>query len=280
MGPSRFRPLLAALLLLAAPASRADVQIVSDVWVEGAAQPGLVGTTGGQTTRRTIKTFYKGNRVRTDTSGMVLIYDAAADRLFALDPARKTYTVNPVRAARGRMEPWMAMMKIETRGNVRPGGATQTIAGLPARNYRIFLVQRMRLTEQGAARQGLPPGPVLTMRMEGEQWASQAVDVPPRVQRMMTTSVLRSLGPTAGPLQDKMATIRGVPLSSRVTMTITPARPVSGDLPAPLVTTTTIQTRSVVRKTLPAALFAVPAGYRKVEPAAGGEMPGFPVPPG
>jgi hypothetical protein len=266
-------PVCAAALLLAAQTARADMKIVSEMTVQG--QPGA--QRGGQPQRQTVRAFYKGDKVRTEAAGTILIYDAAADKLLQLDPARKTYTVNALQKMAAQMQPLMARMKFDVTGSVRPGGATRTIVGLPARNYRVAMNLRMSMPAAGAgAPQGMPAGPLLTMKLEGEQWASEAVKVPVRVQRMMTTSLMRPMGammPGMKPLLDKMAAVKGLPLSSRMTMTMTMGQAMGGAAPRNNTMTAVTEVRSIDRKTvLPAALFAIPAGYRKVEPGPG--MPG------
>lgn len=270
------------LLLLAGPAAttaRADAKIVAEITVKGQpTAPGMGAAPGAAPTRQTVTTYYKGNRVRTDGNGTIMLYDAAADTLLMLDPARKTYTVNAMQKMGQQAQPYLAMMKIDTEGSVRPGGATRNIAGLPARNYRIAMNMRMSMKRQASAAAGqMPSGPLMTMRLEGEQWASTSLKIPARAQRMMSSAMLRNMQtimPGMKPLMDKMATIQGAPLSSRMTMTMTPARNMPGAPQKPMVMTTITEVRSVSQQTLPAALFAVPAGYRKVEPTAGMGTPG------
>lgn len=274
-------PVGAAALLLAAQTARADMKIVSEMTVQG--QPGA--QQGGQPQRQTVRTYYKGDKVRTEIPGTVMIYDAAADKLIQLDPARKTYTVNALQKMAAQMQPFMARMKFDATGSVRPGGATRTIAGLPARNYRVAMNLRMSMRAPAAgtgAPTGMPAGPLLTMKIEGEQWASEAVKVPVRVQRMMTTALMRPMGammPGMKSLLEKMAAVKGLPLSSRMTMTMTPGQAMAGAAPRGNTMTAVTEVRSVDRKAvLPAALFAIPAGYRKVEPGPGmsGGMGGIP----
>jgi hypothetical protein len=215
------------------------------------------------------------------------LYDAATDTTTILNPADKTYTVNASKKRVDQVKPFLSMFKVSVDGGVTPGAATKTIAGLPARNYRVNLQMKMGMS--GNAPAGAPAGTLFSMKMAGEQWASSAVSLPARVQTQMTTSGLRALGgmmPGMEKMADRMTAIKGLPLSSRMTITMTTppgmgAAMMGGGGPAggkagPIVITTITDTRSVSRKPLPDSLFTVPAGYREVQPNVPGRdgMPG------
>jgi len=291
----------------AASIARADVTITSLLTMTAPRQmPGRPargsGGSGSETTRQTVTAYYKGNKVRTQSSvGSVTLYDAATDTTTVLNPADKTYTVNASKKMVEQVKPFLSMFKVSVGGGVTPGTASKTIAGLPARNYRINLQMKMGVDPQsaigrgglapgapGTSAAGTPPATLFRMKMAGEQWASSAVSLPARVQTQMTTSALRALGgmmPGMEKMAGRMTAVKGLPLSSRMTITMTTpqgigAAMMGGGGPAgaksgPIVITTVTDTKSVSRKPLPDSLFTIPAGYREVQPAAPG-MGGMP----
>lgn len=281
------------LAVLGAPV-RADVTLTSMVTMNAPKQrpgrpPGNGGGSGSQTTRQTVTAYYKGDKVRTQTSGgAVVLFDAATDTTTVLKPADKTYTVNAGKKMVDQVKPFLAMFRVSVDGGVTPGAATKTIAGLPARNYRVNLQMKMGMGAQaGGGAAGAPTGTLFSMKMAGEQWASSAVILPARVQAQMTTSGLRALGgmmPGMEKMAGRMTAVKGLPLSSRMTITLITPQGMgammgggpSGGKSGPIVITTITDTKSVSRKPLPDSLFSVPAGYREVQPAVPGRggMPG------
>ncbi len=284
---------LAAFSAAASAGRAADVTITSTLTMTAPKQmPGQPGRGGfgRETTRQTVTACYKGDRVRTQTSaGSVVLYDAATDTTTTLNPANKTYTVNASKKMLDQVKPFLSMFQVSVTGGVTPGAATKTIAGLPARNYRVNLQMKMGMSGSApGAGGGTPAGTLFSMKMAGEQWASSAVSLPARVQTQMTTSGLRALGgrmPGMEKMAGKMTVVKGLPLSSRMTITmITPqgmgavmgGGGPSGGKSGPIVITTITDTKSVSRKPLPDSLFSVPAGYREVQPSTPGRggMPG------
>ena len=168
----------------------------------------------------------RGNKVRTQSSvGSVTLYDAATDTTTVLNPADKTYTVNAGKKMVEQVKPFLSMFKISVDGGVTPGAATKTIAGLPSRSYRVNLQMKMGMAAQaGGGSAATPAGTLFSMKMAGEQWASSAVSLPTRVQTQMATSGLRALGgmmPGMEKMAGKMTAVKGLPLSSRMTITMT-----------------------------------------------------------
>ncbi len=281
-----------SLAVLGALPVRADVTITSALTTNAPKQmPGRPGGggSGNQTTHQTVTAYYKGDKVRTQTSGgAVVLYDAATDATTILNPADKTYTLNASKKMLDQVKPFLSMFKVSVDGGVTPGAATKTIAGLPARNYRVNLQMKMGMS--GSAPAGAPAGTLISMKMAGEQWASSAVSLPTRVQTQMTTSGLRALGgmmPGMEKMAGKMTAVKGLPLSSRMTITMTTPQglggammgggaPARGGKTGPIVITTVTDTQSVSRKPLPDSLFSVPAGYREVQPNVSGRggLPG------
>jgi len=281
----------------AASIARADVTITSTLIMTAPRQmlgrPARAGGgSGSETTRQTVTAYYKGDKVRTQMSdGTVMLYDAATDMTTLLNPADKTYTLNATKKMADQVKPFLSMLKISVDGGVTPGAATKTIAGLPARNYRVNMRMKMGMAARagGGGAAAVPTGTLVSMKMVGEQWASSAVSLPTRVQTQMTTSGMRVLGgmmPGMEKMAGKMTAIKGLPLSNRMTITMTTppgmgAAMRGGGAPAggksgPIVITTVTDTKSVSRKPLPDSLFSVPAGYREVQPTSPGGMGGMP----
>ncbi len=258
-----------AALLLVACAARADVKIVSEVNVTGL--PPQAQAQVKQTFPQTVMTYYKGDMTRTELAGSVVLYDCLGDKLYTLDPAKKTYTIASVQEMMEKAGPLMAMMKFDTTADVKEGGASKTIAGKPAKNF--LFTANIALSMEGT-----PAGMLPTTKIVGEQWVTNAVALPANCQRMMAASLARSAGPMLGgmkPLIEKMATMKGAPLSSKVTVTITAAQPLPGLPTDPIVTTTEV--KAISEEALDDALFKIPADYKKVEPTPAPPGPGTSV---
>jgi hypothetical protein len=261
---------LAVASAVGAPA-RADVKIVSEVNVSGLPAAAAAQMKGAFP--QTVTVYYKGEKMRTETAGSpaVTIYDCTADKLYTLDTAKKTYTVASVKGMLDAANPMMAMMKFDTTANVKPGGASKVIAGQPAKNYTYMATIKMGMEGASPDMAGMFP----TMTMRGEQWTTDAITLPANCQRMMASSFARTAGPMLKgmkPLIDQMATIKGAPLSSRMTMTLASKQPLPGLPTEPIVTTN--ETKSISQATLDDALFTVPAGYKEVRAAAPAARPG------
>lgn len=256
------------------PAARADVAIVQKVTVSGipkemveAAAPGAPDPTKPQT----IKTFVKGDRVRTETGPAITIFDAAAEQLYVLNPANKQYTVMPIKhlleSTAGN--PMMAMLKFDTVADLKETADTKAIGGKPARKYAYTATIKMGLQGNEQMSSLLP-----TVTLEGEQWVSEGLAAPAAYQRMNAVTGLGAiremLGKGAAPLIDKLGSLKGFPVASRDTTTFKfsdPNSPLAAQVPKePLVKTTELV--SVDEKDLDAALFQIPADYKKVEAPA------------
>lgn len=265
-----------ALLLGAAPAARADVTIVSEINATGlpAAMP-----QSAQKFPQTVTTFYKGDSVRTEVGGVVTIQDAAADKLYTLDPVKKTYTETSLAKLMDQVNPFLAMMKFDVKGDVKEGGETRTILGMPAKNYRIAMTMAMSMAAPGApdasGGQAAPSGPLMTMKLEGEHWTTEGLELRTNAQQMMASSALRLLGPMMQgmkPLTEKMNVIKGTPLSSKMTITLTTGQALAGAaLKEPMVITS--EAKSIGNDPLADTLFKVPADYKLREAAP--MMPGM-----
>lgn len=260
---SRFSGLVVALgaaAMVAVVPARADVKVVSRTSVSGgqaAARPGEKSIT-----------YYKGDRVRTESGQQVTIYDCAADRLYTLNPASKTYHVSSMKNVVTQTNPMMAMVDMKSVVTLKPGGKTKIISGKTARNYVWKAVITMSIKK--GANTGAPPGapiPTLpTLILDGEQWTTEAVKLSARCTRLNSAALMGGGGMPAGlkPLVEKLASVKGLPLQSRMTQTMKPAKPNPGAGPPPRQMVIKSELVSLSEATLPASLFAVPAGYKQV----------------
>lgn len=245
-------------------AAWADVKLVSEVKVAGIpAEAQGAGVGMPQSTSTTA--YYKGDKVRTEVkNGPVTIFDAATDKFYTLDPAKKTYTVvgagemmNPAAS-----NPMLAMLKFEATADVKDGGATKTLAGKEAKNYLVTSTVNMSM-------EGAPPGLLPTMKISSEVWTTESIAVPPGYTKMAATAATRAVGPMAKgmkPLTDKLASLKGMPLLTKQTMTFISEQALPGLPKEPIVTTTEVL--SISEDELPDSLFAIPADFKKIDPAA------------
>lgn len=161
---------LLAVMGSAALAARADLVIVSQVTVSGAANPELragrapdtaVSDTpapGANPTVYTLKTYYKGKLARYEMpDGTATIYDGAKGRVYTLDPQQKTYRVVAMKDALSLPAPILAQMPIKTNFDIQltltKTDATKTLAGKDAERYEIIGAAKPHF-EAPAARQG------------------------------------------------------------------------------------------------------------------------------
>lgn len=269
-------------------AARADVKVVSQTTVSGATpQMAAKMPAGGQT----VTTYYKGSKTRTEAgSGAtrqagITIYDSQANTVTTINPAQKTYTVTSLSAL--AMNPMMAALDIKTTATMKPGGKTQTILGKPSKNYlwQATITMGMKPNANpgggGAAGAGkMPTGPLFIMKMNGEQWTTEAVKLPSVGGKALLPGLMSGparMMPGLAPLLNKLSGMKGLPLSSTVTQTFTQGAAMAGmggagagQIPKePFVTRT--QVMSISEAPLPDSLFAPPAGFRKVE----NKMPGI-----
>lgn len=274
-----FYSLLSAVLLAAAQAipASADVKIVSEVTMKGlpeqakTMQPGIDKPV-------TTMTLYKGDKQRTEAGGTITIYDCAADKLYTLDTTKKTYTVSSVGNALNAVadNPFLAMMKFETKAFVKPGTERKTIAGKAAKSYIYTAILKMSMEGGDPSISAMMP----TITMKGIQWTTDAVTLPANCAKMLQSQFARRVPPFLAsgmkPLMDQMATIKGTPLSNQVTVSFIVSA-AAGGLPGmpkePIITTTEV--KSVSEEPLDESLFTVPADYTLVEAA----QPGTPAPP-
>ena len=262
-----YLPILPALaaVFFAGTAARADVKIVSELNVTGLPQ-----SQTRQKFPQSVTTFYKGDKSRTELGNKVTIYDAATDKLYTLDPANKTYTAMTPQEASQKGAGLLALLKVDVTADVKEGETIKTIAGKQARSQTFTATI-------GLGFEGSPTGSLARVKIEGEQWATDAVMLSAAAQRVAAAGFAQSLGPlvqNAKPLTDKLATLKGTPLSRRVVATVTSDQELPGLPDGPVVAT--LDARSVSEGPLDDALFAVPADYKLAEtpPPAAPALPG------
>jgi hypothetical protein len=256
----------ALTVTVAAPAAHADLKVVTTTTTSGGA---------GRSTTTTSTNYYKGGKFRSETKEAVILIDGSG-KIITLNPAKKTYS--EMSPAEMLNNPYMRMVDLKTSVNLKPGGKKKTIVGKVAKNYIYTATIQMSLSQaalnQMKGRGGAPSAPpkLPTIVMEGEQWVTESVQVPAKaVSNSM--SAMASL-PGMKNLMDKLASIKGLPLESRITMTFKGGPPNAQNM-KPQVTTSVAS--SLSEAPLSDALFKVPAGYTK---QAGMGMPGMPMPAG
>lgn len=267
----------AAVSLFAALAARADLTVVSATRRDGG--PARVNGSRQQSASALTQTtsYFKGNKLRTDSGSSITLTDLATGESIHLDRAKKTYYLSRASDAINAAIPFLDALEFSVEGEVAPGGQTKTIVGKEARNFTVALT--VSVTAKKDAALPLPQeagsGPLFTMTLQGEHWTTDAVDAaaagaPNAASRLMQSNPLfrnvKALG-------EKLAVIKGFGLESSMTMTMKSALPIPGmDGAKPLVVKT--QTLSLREDPLADDLFALPKGFKKVEPPAPGGLGG------
>jgi hypothetical protein len=239
---------LCGLPALARPTA-ADVKVVSNVTVTGSARPAA---------QRQVVTCVKGDVVRTETGGTVSLYNAREQSVTTIDTEKKTYKVVSLKQSPADAFGILSRVNFRATASMDAKPGMKTVAGKPARRYVGKAVLTMSL-------QGMPATAARQTTMEIEQWATEAIPLPATLAA--GNPLLRVAGPLKqmpgmAPLMKALAKVKGMPLSSRVT--VVSAGPDGSPMP-PVVTNTEVV--SVTEGSLPAALFRAPQGYRKLEAA-------------
>ena len=237
-----------ATVAATAPAAYADLTMVTK-------------TTSGSTTQ-TVTNYYKGTKFRSESKDYIILVDGKG-QILMLNPAKKTYMVLSL-----GNNPMLQMFDLSSSVDIKPGGKTKTILGKPTKNYLYTATIKMSLKkaalDQMKARgaQMRQPPQMPTIVLSGENWVTEAVNVP----RGAVANSLSGLSamPGMNAIMQKFATMKGVPLESKVTTTF------KGGPPSLKPQTTTTLASSLSESPLSDALFQVPAGYTKQEMTPGG----------
>ena len=123
-------------LVFLAASARADVKIVSEVTVTRQPDRGV-----GPAPAETVTTYYKGRFARVEVAGgPITLYNDDSDRVYTLDPAKKTYYVLPLKQVQeGQAVAGSEDSNLEVKVDLKsPDGAeTRTFAGLTAKEYDV-----------------------------------------------------------------------------------------------------------------------------------------------
>jgi hypothetical protein len=267
----RFRVMAAtAVVALSVTLARADVKIVSEVTIKGAPKAAQAQVSD----KPFITTvYYKASRQRTETDKGVTITDLDGDKFYTLDPVKKTYYVMSSKDIEkmAAENPMLAMIKVDTSTTVTPTAETKSIAGKMAKKYAYTTIMKMGM--EGADDSISAMLPIITIN--GEQWTTEEITLPVDYRKFAQSNFMRSMPPMMAKgikdMVDKMADIKGIPLSSIITVTVKPSEKAPPQAASafpkdPIVTTTEV--KSITEGPLDDALFTVPADYKEVKAPA------------
>lgn len=251
---------LVSFFLTAQPA-RADLKIVGTRTLTGLAELDAYAVPENFTY------YFKGDKFREDVANnrVYYIYDCANDRYYAIDRDAQEYAIMTLDEALSKRSGLLQQFKVEGKAAVEPGGSSMTISGKPAKNYILSMDIGLRYERTGTT--------VITVKMEGEQWATNTAQISPKCQRIVKAIYARGIfryNKLLEPLYPQVSKIKGVPLSYDMILTLTALSATEG------VVSGTIEAHSEVKtvstNTLPASLFEVPKGYRLVPRVRGNEF--------
>jgi hypothetical protein len=220
----------------------ADVKITAEVTVTGI---------GDGPKTETVTTCYKGKLIRTERESTVSIYDTVKQTVTTFRKSDKTYRVLDLKKQLGKLPSVMAKLSVSTTAAVQATDATATIAGMPCKKYTGQAVLKMSSAAQPSA--ALPTTNILI-----EQWMTE------NIKSVSGTDSYMPLEQFIGPLKiyggmepiiREFSKMKGMPLSSKVTMSVTGSQ----DARPPIVTTTKVT--AVSEAPLEDSLFQVPKGY-------------------
>ena len=272
-----YRATGAAILFGALSVSaHADLTVVSETTVSGIPEAAKAMAPGPDMSKpMTSTTYYKGDKTRTETAGSIILTSGDTAQITTLNPAAKTYSI----ASAAASNPFASMMSFSVTGSkVTKTAEKKTILGKSSDKYMLSIPLKMSMGEEDAATDGL-----LTMKIAGEEWTTDAVALPTGATSMSTGALGKMMmGPMAGGMKSmakQMAEIKGFPLLTVMTMTFvipegSPAAQAFGDGPPPKITLRA-EVKSIAETALDDSLFAVPADYKKIDaPMA---IPGIPA---
>jgi hypothetical protein len=236
---------------------------------------------GGKEGGATMKQFYKGNKVRTESASSVTIYDTTTDRSIVLDNENKTYYVSSVKRMQEMIKesPMGGMIdkvKMTVTGDVKPGGQTKTILGKPAQNYKYTFVMNMDMSGLASMipekeRKNMPKGGLSGIKttISGETWTTTAVSLANPSAFNKAAAAMQGAGGIGGggmeQIAAKMSQIKGFTLLATQKIGV-PDMPMgkNGKKPPSSAMTVRQEVISLKEDTLPDSLFAPPKGYKQV----------------
>lgn len=291
----RIKSLTTAVIAVAlsGPAS-ADWKIVSKLNVEG-----LLDRAGLRAAHsQDVTTYIKGERVAVVVEGgPVTLYDVPSGKVYVLNPTEKTYSVQTLKQRAGEGGPVGRMadhLKVDTKVDADKKDETRTMAGRAAQRYEISgrMTMSFNMGNPGGGMGGGPmgggpmgggrrpgrvdpgwpsgqgsPGAMKMPAVEfsGEMWVTASPATTKSKNKLASLPFAAAILPSSpmlAPLAERLNKTKGIPLSSRVTVTIT-----SPDDDYPTRITQTQEVTAISDVTLEEAVFQLPQGFRRVEPA-------------
>lgn len=222
---------------------------------------------------------YQGANTRLETAGEpTLVYDGKVNILYAISPAKRSYSLTVPAPADPAEEVSLAAdeVKVETKLDMHGTGRSRILAGQTAHQYAVSgTVTFTRLhppkiqapNEQAEERERdarrrriaayLPP----QWSIRGEVWLADTAKFPSGENTFLAAELTAvSAGPFQQPLMDALEKRSGLPLLSQMTVTHTPA--VANAVPQTTQTTFTISSVSSVP--LDGKLFKAPGEFALV----------------
>lgn len=254
--------LLTLFLTGCAFSARADLSYIQTTSSPfGAMMGAMMGAKSGGVTS---KVYSKGNSNRTEAQMFgrkVITIARGANSVIQIDPATKTYTLSNAGSAaiaKSMMPGKGKMPSMNMTVSTRKLGV-QNLRGVQAPHYLVNMDMKMRMVT--------PRGPQnMNMKMGMEIWSSSVAyptsaktrgdalqSLPANIKSMFGNSFK-----IKGDLKAMGAAFKTVPLRMKMLMN---GQPVS-----------TTETSGISTRPLPASLFAVPQGYRKVSNAQFSQM--------
>jgi len=238
---------LCMLLLAVAVSARADFSCTTEWKSNGK-------------TDVTIKHYLKGQRMMTDMAARITILDFDAKTHTTIDKTMKTYSVRPL----SQTEP-SRDTGAQAQFNAKETGQHKTINGFNASQ----MVMSMQM-DMGKARGGMK------MEMEAEVWYSAEIPGAKEVHDFYRRNWdlfpwatepgggRSGMGKAMLDLQKQMAAMNGYPVLYIVHMKVSGGDPRMAAAMAGF-NDTTVETGRFSTATIPDSVFAIPAGYTKVE---------------
>ncbi len=273
--PTRRASLLLVVFAIAS-AAHADLKIVQKNTVDGA--PALPGAPtapakSGAPTAIVTTTYYKGGFIRTESGTSVTIVDSAKGTVATIDNKKRTYTIEKTDSANAALAQFADFMDIAVDGSIAPTDTSKEIAGRSARKYAGTITMKVSIKEGSPLPIPAGEGPLMTITMETESWTIEGLSVDSKaLVRALPPMVagMAKMMPGFDVFRKKMEAIVGFPVQSAQKISFKSGLPLPGLPEKPM--TSKSELVSLSEEALPDSLFAIPSGYKKVEP----ETPAFP----
>jgi len=217
--------------------------------------------------------YYKGKKVRVEEGDRVVITDNETGTIVTIDSKKKTFTTQKLADMASQVSPFTEMLEVKVDGALKPTEMKKPVAGRETRLYAGKFTMAMSVKEGAPIPLPAGDGPLMEIIIESEQWAAEGIQLDPKTQgpgfSPLPAGMMRMM-PGMDSMMKKMTEIKGFPLSTAMKISFQSSLPLPGIPEKPVVIKT--ETVSVPEDALPDTLFAVPAGFKQVEP----ELPAFP----